>query len=164
MLKNKHWLFYILTCMCLLLTGCTVTADRIYTVCKVDKDVIYCYKADGSFYTVSDKGVLESVPAVGLKAYPALSLTPSKGDYDFKYVLPGLYKGTLESVNNYVYKLCDGDNQCITISYADYSLLDVFVKTTKVSTRIIYSINGDVRIYAQDNSKNSEDPLYLNKE
>ena len=147
-MKRKHLLFFILIYLCTLLTGCTVTADRIYTICKISEDNVYCYKSDGSFYTVSKSGELESVPAVGLKAFPALCLKPTKGSYNFSSKMPGLYRGTLESVNRYVYKLSEGDASCITISYADYYLLDIFVKTSTTSTRIIYSINGDVRCHA----------------
>ena len=45
---NKLSLFIVLV-LCLTLTGCTHDANRIYTICKVDDGVKYCYNSDG-FY------------------------------------------------------------------------------------------------------------------
>lgn len=159
-MKRKLTLCALLLCA-LFLSGCTVEADRIYTVCKNDGENVYCYKEDGSFYYYSN-GILVPTSGVGLQAYPALHVTPCSGEFSFTYVLPGLYSGTLASVNHYVYKLQQESSSELIIQYQDWNNIDFIVKTDNVSTRIIYNIKGDVRIYAVDNSDNPIEPLYIN--
>ncbi len=144
----------------MLLTGCTVTADRIYSICKEDGDRVYCYKSTGEFFIFED-GILAPTSDVGLKNYPALNITPMCGAYNFEYVLPGLYKGTLWDVNRYVAKLLETDGSALEISYRDWNLIDAYVKTPDINVRVVYSISGDVRIYAVDSASNPTEPPYL---
>jgi small nuclear ribonucleoprotein (snRNP)-like protein len=149
--------------MLLLLTGCTTEADRIYTICKYDNGEIYCYKNEDEFYKVLEDGSLLSISGVGVKALPALRVIPSDGEYLFNYQMPGLYKGTLESVDHYVYLLLE-NNGSLDIKYADSNSVEMFIYTESCNIRIIYNIRGDIRIYAVDNSNNYINPPYLSEE
>lgn len=156
---------YILTIVCLMLTLCTgcvtVEADRIYTICKTDGTDTYCYNDTGSFYFLSPDGLLVPTSGVGLRNLPALTITPREGEFEFIYQLPGLYDGTLHSVNCYVNKLLTELNGELEVTYRDWNNIELYVKSATVSTRIIYNIKGDVRIYAIDNSNNPITPLYI---
>lgn len=158
---NKRSLFISLICSLLLLTGCTKEANRIYTVCKVDAGQVYCYN-DTSFYTVSGNNLIE-IGSVGLKRYPALQLTPTDGNFEFKYVVPGHYRGTLHSVNCYANKLLE-DGYTYDIVYTDCNNLEVYFDNSLNRIRLIYNIQGDVRIYCIDNSDNPIVPIYLDEE
>ena len=46
----KTKLILICFTLCLVLSGCTVEADRIYTVCKETPEVLCFYNASGVFY------------------------------------------------------------------------------------------------------------------
>lgn len=156
--------FALLWLLCLvLLCGCTVTSNRIYTVCKVDGDKSYCYNNAGEFFLVSGESFTK-ISAVGLKELPALSLDLSDGSYTFKEKLPGLYGGTLASVNHYLYRLCDGDVSSVSVSYRDWNNIESFVVNEEFKARVIFNIRGDVRIYFVDNYDNPIAPLYLNEE
>lgn len=146
----------------LLLTGCTFNAERIYTVCKDDGENVYVFDTNDNFYLLKDDTLI-NYSGVGLKSYPALVVEPRECDYVFTYVLPGLYEGTLESVNGYLHKLVSMGGTYI-INYRDWNNIDIYVTNAEFSTRIIFNIQGQVRIYAVDNSNNSIDPLYLLKE
>lgn len=145
------------------LTGCTVESHRIYNVCKVDKNGdVFCYDTNGNFYKVFNDNVLP-ISGVGLYAYPTLKILPTDGDYAFDYVLPGNYKGTLVSVNHYVYKLLQQPNAKLVMGDSDCYIVDFRVECEDNTTRIIYNKSGTVRIYCSDNSGNYLDPLYINK-
>lgn len=162
-MKTKRIVFLLLTLLLSLLSGCTYEADRIYTVCKYTETETYCYKDSDNFYKVLDDGALVKVSGVGLKAKPALHLIPDDGEYVFEEQLPGLYKGTLESVNAYAHKLLN-DGSTYEIVSADANILEIVVSCNEYSVRIIYNIRGDVRIYAIDDSSNSINPPYINEE
>lgn len=145
-----------------LLCGCTVEANRVYTVCKASPTDVYCYDSDGNFYyVVNNKPLL--VGSAGLQARPALKLSNRSGDFVFEPVLPGLYRGTLTSVSHYVSKLVSELNGEVEIVYADWNNLEIFVYSSEVNTRILFNIKGDVRIYAVDNFQNPILPLYINE-
>lgn len=157
---NKLSLFIVLI-LCLTLTGCTHDANRIYTICKVDDGVKYCYNSDG-FYVVSDNN-LTPTSSIGLKKYPALCIVPEEGDYVFEYQLPGFYKGTLTSVNRYAHRLIEL-GFTYEYSYADCNSLEVYFISNDLKVRLLYNIKGSVRIYCVDNSNNYITPPYLNEE
>ena len=149
---------FILCLLCCTFAGCTVTADRIYTLCKYDGTDYFYFKDDGTFWMYHD-GMLVPHSGVGLQAYPALCVNPMDKPYSFEYILPGLYKGTLQSVWSYISEFdCEK-----TVQYQDWNTLDVLLEYDTGKTRIIYTINGDVRIYAVDNLGNSLQPLYINE-
>lgn len=141
-----------------LFSGCTVEANRIYTVCKVDSDYTYCYNINDEFFRVEPDGKLTHISSVGLKDVPALVLNPSVGDYNFDYVLPGLYKGTLESVNHYVNTL----EGVYRVSYRDWNNLEVYITTANADVRVYFNIRGNVRIYAVDKNGIAIEPPMLN--
>lgn len=138
----------------------TVDADRIYTVCKYDNGIIYCYNNDENFYRVSDDALIK-VGTANLKAKPCLQFIPTKGDYKFEYILPGLYRGTLTSVYHYSSRLLNTDNSSYEVTYSDCNMLEVYIYSEEFDVRIIYNILGDVRVYAVDNSDNPIEPPYL---
>ncbi len=139
------------------LTGCTVTADRIYTVCRIDNGIRYVYDGSGNFYTVQDDGSLIPNINPNLIRRPALMFIPSAGEYEIKYILPGCYKATLTSLEHYVYEVCS-DVSAIETVYSDANKLELKVPVNTTSLRIIFNIRGDVRIYSSDGTI----PLYLN--
>lgn len=161
-MKTKQLLFLSLTTLLLFLSGCTHEANRIYTICEYGHDGVYCYDINENFYQVYDDGSLIQVSSVGLKAYPALSLTPTAGNYEFENVMPGLYRGTLTSVNHYVSTLCN-DSGYYDVVFADPNNLELYVYTETYNVRIIYNIRGEVRLYAIDKSDNFIEPPYLNE-
>ncbi len=144
----------------ILLSGCTVTSNRIYVVCKEDENVKYCYSNTGDFYRLENDKLIPT-SSVGLKDLPALVLSPSEGVYKFSVQLPGLYKGTLTSVNHYSYKLCEGDTSRIRVSYRDWNNIEFYVECDTYSARIIFNIRGDVRMYFINEKKEPIEPLYL---
>ena len=157
---RKYILFLVIVSF--LLTGCTVEADRVYTVCKSSPTGVYCYDSSGNFYYVVDSKPLP-VGSAGLQARPALQLSNRSGDFEFESVLPGLYHGTLTSVSHYVSKLVNELDGVIDIVYSDWNNLELYVYSSEVNTRILFNIKGDVRIYAVDNFRNPILPLYINE-
>ena len=145
----------------LVCTGCTVEANRIYTKCKIVGDTYYCYNTDNEYYYYNGE-MLVPVSGVGLRSLPALHVIPTAGDYVFTKQIPGLYTGTLTSVNHYVHYLITKLDATVEITYQDWNTVDLKVISDTVSTRIIFNIKGDVRIYAIDNSGKSINPLYIN--
>lgn len=154
----KKLLLPVLLLICLTLSGCSIEADRIYTVCRIADGVQYVYDGSGNFYTVTESNSLQTNIDPSLISKPALMLMPKEGDYAFEYILPGLYKGTLTSVNHYVYAICT-DLESIQIIYSDANKLEVIVPADDISIRILFNIRGDVRIYSSDNTI----PLYLDR-
>lgn len=153
----KKLLCSILIMLCLTLTGCAVEADRIYTVCLIDGDTQCVYDGSGKFYTVDADGSLTPNINPKLIRKPALMFLPSEGEYMFTNILPGYYKGTLTSLEHYVYAVCS-DLSIIETVYADPNSLELIVPTENSSLRILFNIRGDVRIYSSDGAI----PLYLN--
>lgn len=160
---KKFYLPMLLICT-LSLLGCTVESKRIYTVCKVDENgVQYCYDLDGNFYYRPDDKLVK-ISGVGLHSYPALILAPRSGDYYFEYQLPGKYKGTLRSVNCYVYKLLKDPNAELIYKSRDCYTIDCFITSDVGSTRILFNKSGNVRIYFINNSAIPSKPLYISEE
>lgn len=149
--------------LCILLSGCTTTSNRIYTVCKEDNGVLYCYNNSGEYYCVTD-GSRVRTKGIGMKELPALVLNPKPGSYEFVQQLPGLYKGTLESVNHYVYTLTLGNSSSIDVVYRDWNSLEFYVKSETFNARIIFNIRGDVRMYFVDKDGRSIEPVQLTDE
>lgn len=152
----------LITLLLMSLTGCTIEAERIYVVCKQDSATTYVYDTNNNFYELIN-GDLVPHSGVALKAYPALTIEPYDCEYNIVPVLPGLYRGTLESLSGYLFKLLK-DNGEFEIVSRDWNNIEIIVKTDEVNTRLIFNISGDIRIYAEDNFHNSIEPLYLNKE
>lgn len=154
--------FIVLCSLCILLSGCTVTSNRIYTVCKEENNTRYCYSNNNEFF-IEDADGIRKITSVGLKSLPALVLNPADGDYKFDKQLPGLYKGTLASVNHYIYKLCEGDLQNIEVTYRDWNNIESYITSKDFKARIIFNICGDVRMYFIDSNGEAMKPLYLEK-
>ena len=147
--------------ICFLVTGCTIESNRIYTICKMDSGSTYCYNDDG-FYVVSGNSLIET-SSVGLKPYPVLHVTPSAGEFVFSKDLPGCYKGTLESVNSYLYKLIS-DGCSYTVTYSDPNNIELYAECPEYKLRLLFNIKGTVRIYCLNNSGNYIMPPYINEE
>lgn len=148
--------------MCLLLTGCTYDANRIYTVCKTDEDETYVYSDDGLFLVNCDKLIESYDPNVVRE--PALQLLTDADSYKFSYEMPGLYKGTLYSVSGYINYMCENDDASYVITYSDPNNLEVFLNTDDYMARVIYNTNGEVRMYFKNKSGFSINPVYVNEE
>lgn len=153
--------FALLVLLCLLLTGCTVEADRIYVVCRVSNGDITCYKNDTEFYDISPDGALTPTIDPTLRAYPALDLYIHDGEYNLYPILPNLYKGTKTDVERYLFELSsrEGLNNVRWV-YSDYQRFEVLYTTTVTTYRILFNIYGEVRIYSENNLP----PPYLNGE
>lgn len=145
-----------------LLCGCgVVTSDRVYFVCKIEDGITYCYKDEDSFYMQVD-GNFVPTSGVRLKALPALHIIPKDVDYSFEYVLPGLYNGTLHSVNGYVHELVTNHGGVLEISYCDWNNIDAKVLCDDFNVRIVFNITGEVRMYAVNDDGYMEDIPYIN--
>ena len=140
-----------------LLSGCKRVAERIYTLCKIDEEFMYYYNNSGEFFRVDSTGKRSPVSGVGLKQYPALWIYPCEGEYGFTYNLPGNYSGTRESVNHYVYKLCQELGGYYKVTNADWRYVECYIYSDTINTRIIFETRGIVRIYTDT----GEAPLYL---
>ncbi len=153
----KKLLSISLLLLCICLTGCAIEADRIYTVCCIDDGTQYVYDGSGNFYTVGADGSL--IPNINPKLInkPALMFIPTEGEYAFENILPGYYRGTLTSVEHYVYEVCT-DLTSIDVIYADANNLKLIVPVGENFLRIMFNVRGDVRIYSSDGTI----PLYLN--
>lgn len=153
-------LSFIILCIALTFAGCVETADRIYTVCKVEGDTLYVYNDSGEFFSYKEGKYLKH-SGVGLVNRPALKLvTPSLGTYEFDAELPGLYHGTLESVSAYVQCL-ENSGYDSGVKAADYQNIELFCVSEDYSVRILFNIRGTVRIYAIDADKTSIEPPYI---
>lgn len=160
MRMKLSFLLLLTTCLCLL-SGCTYTANRVYSICKEDNGVVYCYNSAGEHYKITEDATWLPSSGVGLQDLPALQLIPTEGVYNFTYQLPGLYRGTLESVAHYVNYMIEEDDATYEVTYRDWNNVEAYVYSSTYSVRIIFNIKGDVRIYAIDNSDNSIEPPYL---
>lgn len=151
----------LLVSLCLLfISGCTVNSNRVYTICKIDESDEYCYSDNGEFFKVVD-GYPIKISSVGLKSLPALTLSPTEGEYKFVKQMPGLYKGTLRSVNCYIFKICNGDTSNLEVKYRDWNNIEVYVYTDDYNARVIFNIRGDVRIYFINSKQEPIEPLYI---
>lgn len=150
----------VLTCaMCILLSGCTVEADRVYVVCRIEGETVSCYKSENDFYTVQSDGTLLPSLDPTLRAYPALNFEPKSVDYNLTPDIPGLYHGTLRELEGYVFTLLANEFTDFDVYYTDYRQLELFVYSDTDTYRILYNIVGEIRIY----SENNHQILYLNK-
>lgn len=140
------------------LTGCTVEADRVYVVCRKTADTTYVFSGSKEFYTYDGEQLYPCIDP-NLQPYPALQFNIEDGEYNLAFVLPGLYRGTLTSLEHYVYKVCNGDSSKITVISADWQELELLLTLDNIDMRILYNIHGDIRIYSSNNSA----PLYLNE-
>lgn len=156
---RKTILLFIL--LIFLLTGCTQEAHRVYTVCKTTEDSVYVYSDDGLF-TYTD-GILSECYDINIDKKPALQLFETDKQYDLKYVLPGLYTGTLEDVSSYVDYLCVKDNATYRVVNSDSENIELFIEADSYKCRLLYNIHGEVRIYFKNKSDLSMSPLYLNE-
>lgn len=149
---------------CLFLSGCVKTADRIYTVCRIDRDgTVYAYNAENSFVKSYEGHWIETQP-YGLVASPALKPDVRPGDYTFTYKLPHCYECSYRDVMHYLSKL---ERNCVidTISVLESSssLLDLNVTGQDVDGRIIYTEPGVMRVYFQDKFSKPVDTPYFNE-
>lgn len=148
--------------VCLLLTSCGKRTSSIYVVCKETSECKYCYNQLGNFIVCKKDGTKVPYYKTDLKCYPALVVSPSKGKYSFRYVLPGLYAGTLESFNNYLGVL---EDECtIDVISRDWNSIELFAHSESYSVRMLFNMNGELRIYAINNSDNSITAPYLLEE
>jgi len=155
----KRFMFLLLSTLTIFLSGCTKISDRIYVICKTSSEGTYCYKSETDFYKQVDDDLIK-ISGIELTAKPALQLIPNSGEYIFTYQLPGLYKGTLESVSAYVDKL-KADGNLLEIVYSDCNDLEIVLTCETSSTRILFNVRGDVRIYAVDNAGKPLEPLFI---
>lgn len=154
---RRFILLLLSTVVCLSLAGCAIEADRIYTVCRIDNGTRYVYDGSGNFYTVMPDETLQPNIDPSLINKPVLMVLPKEGEFVFESMLPGFYKGTLESINHYVYAACSDLSQ-LQVVYADAKRLEIVFPSGEDNIRILYNIKGDVRIY----STNNNIPVYLN--
>lgn len=164
-LKNfRKLLSLALVCTSLSVSGCTVTANRVYSVCKISDGVTYCYNDEDKFFLLREDGVFAPTSSVGLRALPALHVIPSGGSFQFEEQLPGLYTGTLASVNHYVERLQTDLGSTFEMTYCDWNNIEGHVESAELSVRIVYNITGQVRIYAIDANGDGIVPPYISKE
>lgn len=130
------------------LVGCikTVNGHRNWVLCKEESGVKYYYNDIGEFKCVKNSNILAHSGA-GLQSYPALSVIPSSHSYSFSYILPGLFEGTLYDVEGYIADLLENGYTSHEVVFKDNASAEVYVHSDKSSVRILFTINGDVRIY-----------------
>lgn len=145
--------------VCLLLSGCGRHSGNIYITCREVNNVKYCYNQNGEFFMIAEDGRVTQYTQKDLKPHPMIHIEPTEGDYNFTYVLPGLYSGTLESLNNYLGAL---SKDCkFVIKSCDWNSVELYAYSDAYSVRILFNLNGELRIYAIDNSDKPISAPYL---
>lgn len=149
---KKSVLTLVTLCFLVLLTGCTVEADRIYTVCKSTEDTVYVYNAEGEFFTYKNGEVLPCYEP-SLQARPKLILEfDDSTDFSFDKEMPSVYIGSKEDCLHYVTKLLRERNGKYRLLSVDWKSFEMLVTTSECDVRVLYSNDNRVRIYAQDES------------
>lgn len=155
----KKYSIAFLCLVCLLFSGCGRRTGNIYIVCREADNVKYCYNQNNEFFVISEDGKVSQYTQKNLKPYPMIHIEPSEGNYNFTYVLPGLYSGTLESLNNYLGVL---SKECsFDIKSCDWYSVELYAHSEDYSVRILFNLNGELRIYAINNSDNPISAPYL---
>lgn len=145
----------------LLLTGCTVTSNRIYTVCRVEGDDVYVYNADGEFFRYVDKKL---VPYIGADLQPKPKLTvylPEEPVYNLEKEIPTVYAGTKDDALGYIAKVMLSTNAEVQCPYVDWKSFTAYIRNDTMVMRVLYTTDNKVRIYAQDVSGNTIAAPYL---
>lgn len=157
---KRIFLSFLVLCVVVNLVACTVVANRIYTVCKIDGSTSYVYNNKGEFFTKDGDRYLKHSGA-GLECKPALQLvSTNKVTYNFDKQMVGMYKGTLEDVSAYVYQLSLKSYSTV-VNYADCKDLELFCVSEDMSVRILFNLHGTVRIYAVDKDGYAIEPPML---
>lgn len=135
----------------------TVEADRIYTVCLYDHGTRYVFDGSGDFYQVGENERL--IPSLNptLQPIPMLQLIPVEYPINLTQELPGLYHGSLRSVQGLVYQL-QQVGATYEVVYASPTQLEAYVTLPEYQVRVIYNISGEIRIYCSESSN----AVYLN--
>ena len=160
---RKHFTIWCLLLCILLLTSCgIVDANRIYTVAVIDGDTTYAYNSDNEFICITN-GVTRVHSGAGITAAPVLSMLPGKTSYQLSPSdTPCLYKASWDDTKAYMQKL-SAEEYSTTSKYLTWSLADIMLESSEYRVRIIWTINGDLRIYAVDKLNNPVVPPYVNE-
>lgn len=151
----------LLALLTLCLTGCTVESDRIYTVCKVENNMVYCYNDSGEFFLVNGGKVIPC-PGVGLQAKPKLALyLPESTEFNLTKKIPSVYEASLNDTLCYISKVMQETGAVINCPVVDWKSFTAYVKGDTFDMKVIYSNDETVRVYMNDANGNAVVPLYL---
>lgn len=145
----------------MLLTGCTVTSDRIYAVCRVDGDNVFVFNGEGEFYKYSNKQLVKYLGA-DLQAKPKLTVyLPEEPNYNLELEVPTVYRGTKEDALGYIAKVMLEKDAEVLCPKVDWKSFEAFLRYDEANIRVVYTTDNKVRVYAQSVSGNAITPPYL---
>lgn len=157
----KCRLLILITCLCFLFTGCTVTSDRIYTVCRVSGDNVYVYNGNSDFFLYKS-GKLISCPRGDLQPKPKLCLDlPEETDFHFVKEMPSVYQASLNDVLRYVSKVMQETSAEVACPEVDWKSFTAYLRNSDFDMKVYYSSDNKVRVYMNDSEGNAVTPLYL---
>ncbi|MCM1215074.1 MAG: hypothetical protein NC548_11205 [Lachnospiraceae bacterium] len=160
MKKRLLSLIFIICTLCI--TGCTVDANRIYTVCKSTESTSYVYNADGEFFMLTN-GRLIPCSSNGLQTKPKLILIfDDSTDYNLVEEIPSVYSGTKDDCLHYVTRVLTELGGKYAIINVDWKSFEMLISTDDYDIRIIYTSDDKVRIYAQCDDEGVAPP-FLNE-
>lgn len=143
------------------LSGCTVTADRIYTVCRVTDNHVYVYNASGEFFLYNDGKVIPC-PNADLQPKPKLVLRlPEDTSFNLEKEMPSVYKGTKEDALAYISRVMQECSAEVTCTECDWKSFTALLRSDTFDMKVFYSTDNHVRIYMNDENGNAVSPLYL---
>lgn len=143
-------LIFTLAFMSLLLTGCTVTADRIYTVCRVCDGKTYVYNGQGEFFVYTGESVVPCYTG-DLQPKPALTLVlPEPSSYTIVEQFPTVYKASYDDIMRYISTCLVSDNALYTVVSVDWKSFEMLIKSDLYVLRLIYTDDNTLRLYMQD--------------
>lgn len=150
----------LLIVLCCALCGCTTEADRIYTICKTVGDTVYVYNEEG-FFTYENK-TLKRYLGKDLKKIPKLVLNlPEETDFTLTQELPSVYTGNLNDALSYVSKLLQDGETVFQVTYCDWNMFEMYIRSESYNARVVYTSDGTVRVYAIDVNGNAITPPFL---
>lgn len=145
----------------LLLTGCTVTADRIYAVCRVDGNNTFVFNEKGEFFKYVNKQLVKCSGA-NLQAKPKLTVyLPEEPTFVLNPEIPSVYTGTKDDALGYIAHVMLSTGAEVQCPKVDWRSFEAYLRNDELDMRVIYTVDDKVRIYATDKEGNAIKPPYL---
>ena len=157
----KRRISVLLLLCCLMLSGCTKTADRIYTVCRVSGDKVYVYNASNEFF-IYNCGKVIPCPSADLQPRPKLVLNlPEDTSFTLTKQMPSVYAGTKDDALAYIARVLQEQSAEISCNECDWKSFTAYLRTDDFELKVFYCIDDVVRVYMNDSEGNAVTPIYL---